>query len=334
MSTKQEQLDLFVALIGDVPLRDDREMMSAPMVSLAKRPPDRLEWHGPSGQHVIITARPGKIATIWDFDVIIWAISQINTALERGRPTSPTITFRPYDMLKAIGREPGGRQYELLKASLDRLRDTRVRTTIRRRDKERYEDFSLLSELTLDERDGKPLGAQITLPRWIYHAVLERTEVLAISPEYFKLTSGLDRFLYRLARRHAGNGRDNPDGWCFTFRDLHTRTGARHHTASSRATCARPSSATRCPPTRCPRNWAPTGRCCGFSGVGCCRRGRDITHFLTGSCRTSHTFWASGVVHHTLFLVHHTLGRVRCAMYIKSLSENPRSLTTLTIKNL
>ena len=52
MSTRQEQLDLFVALIGDIPLRDDPNAMIAPMVSLAKLSPTRLEWTGPRGQHV------------------------------------------------------------------------------------------------------------------------------------------------------------------------------------------------------------------------------------------------------------------------------------------
>jgi plasmid replication initiation protein len=51
-------------------------------------------------------------------------------------------------------------------------------------------------------------------------------EILAVSPLYFDLTSGLDRHLYRLGRRHAGNGRDNPDGWAFSFRDLHGRSGS------------------------------------------------------------------------------------------------------------
>lgn len=228
MSTRKEQLDLFVALVGDIPLRDDREAMSAPMVSLAKRSPARLEWTGPSGQHVEITAGEiGAIATIYDFDIVIWAISQVNAGLERGREVGPTITFRPYDMLRAIGRSTSGRDYERLKAAINRLRSTRIRTTIRRRNKDRLEDFNLLADFTLDEDDqGRPLGAQLTLPRWIFNAVLTQRDVLSITPTYFELTSGLDRFLYRLARRHAGNGIDNPHGWAFSFRDLHSRTGS------------------------------------------------------------------------------------------------------------
>lgn len=228
MSTSKEQLDLFVALIGDVPLRDDREVMSAPMVSLSKKPPAELEWIGPSGQHVRISATTGStIATIYDFDIIIWAISQVNAAIERGKDPNPTITFRPYDLLRAIGRGTSGRDYERLKAAIDRLRATRIETTIRRRNKDRLEDFNLLADFSLEEDgEGRPLGAQITLPRWIYRAVESRKEILSISPLYFELTGGLDRFLYRLARRHAGNGIDNPGGWIFTFKDLHSRTGS------------------------------------------------------------------------------------------------------------
>lgn len=229
MATRKEQLDLFVALIGDLPLRDDKEMMSAPMVSLSKKPPAQLEWTGPRGQRVTITAATGdRIATIYDFDVVIWAISQVNSAMERGQADpGPTITFRPYDLLKAIGRGTSGKDYEAMKAAIDRLRATRVQTTIRRRDKDRMEDFNLLADAAWEEDDlGRPLGMQVTLPRWIYKAIASRKEILAISRDYFALTGGLDRFLYRLARRHAGNGIDNPDGWLFSFKDLHVRSGS------------------------------------------------------------------------------------------------------------
>lgn len=228
MSTRAEQLDLFVALVGDVPLRDDREMMSAPMVSIAKRSPTQLEWVGPSGQRVVITGREQTpIATIWDFDIILWAISQLNAGVERGMAPGPVIAFRPYDLMKSIGKAPSGATYREFKAAISRLQSTRIETTIRRREKERLEVFNLLSEYVLDEDDqGRPLGAQMTLPRWIHRAVVESREILGISPDYFRLTSGLDRFLYRLARRHAGNGKDNPNGWVFSFRDLHARSGS------------------------------------------------------------------------------------------------------------
>jgi plasmid replication initiation protein len=42
--SKNRQLDLFVALIGDVPFRDEREAMSAPLVALSKNKRTRIEW--------------------------------------------------------------------------------------------------------------------------------------------------------------------------------------------------------------------------------------------------------------------------------------------------
>lgn len=55
MSEKNRQLDLFVALIGDVPFRDEREAMSVPLVALSKNKRTRIEWHGPSGQRVLVS---------------------------------------------------------------------------------------------------------------------------------------------------------------------------------------------------------------------------------------------------------------------------------------
>ncbi len=60
------------------------------------------------------------------------------------------------------------------------------------------------------------------LPAWLFEAVTKDRDVLAISPKYFDMTSGLDRLLYRLARRHVGK----QAGWIFTFRDLHGRSGS------------------------------------------------------------------------------------------------------------
>ena len=58
------------------------------------------------------------IATIWDYDVLIWAVSQINSAVDAGLQTSPRVSFHPYELLKATGRNTGGKGYRELKAAL------------------------------------------------------------------------------------------------------------------------------------------------------------------------------------------------------------------------
>lgn len=224
--SKGTQLDLFVALAGDVPFRDEREAMTAPLVSLSKRKRTLIEWSGPSGQSVTVTAAEKYgVATIWDYDVILWAVSQINEAINAGLTTSPRIFFHPYDLLKATGRDTGGKGYRELKAALHRLRATGVayEGPQLKGKKRTLGAFNLLSAWQIEENDdGKAKGAWMELPMWLYEAVTKDRDVLAISPRYFDLTSGLDRFLYRLARRHVGR----QSAWAFTFRDLHKRSGS------------------------------------------------------------------------------------------------------------
>lgn len=220
-----KQIDLFVALVGDVPLADEREAMTAPLVSISKRKRSRIEWTGPSGQQVIVEAPDATgVATIWDYDVILWAVSQINEGINAGLDVSPRIHFQPYSLLKSIGRGTGGSDYDKLKTALRRL----VKTTVSydapslKGKRRTTGTFNLLSGFQIEELDGKPSGAVLELPLWLFEAVTKDRDVLAISPAYFDLTSGLDRFLYRLARRHVGR----QQGWAFTFADLHKRTGS------------------------------------------------------------------------------------------------------------
>ena len=224
MSTNR-QLDLFVALIGDVPLRDEREAMTAPLVALSKNKRTRIEWTGPSGQRVLVTApEEYGVATIWDYDVLLWAISQINAAMKSHLAVSPRISFQPYALLRAVGRDTGGKGYVELKAALHRLRATGVSYESKALNGKRRKQgaFNLLTAFEIEEDDeGRAKGAWIELPTWLFEAVQLDRSILAISPRYFDLTSGLDRFLYRLARRHVGR----QQGFAFTFRDLHGRSG-------------------------------------------------------------------------------------------------------------
>jgi plasmid replication initiation protein len=222
-----EQLDRFIAFVGDVPFRDDREAMSLPLVSLSKRKRVQpIEWQSPDGNtwvRVTCSSQHG-MATIYDLDVILWAVSQLNEAVERNLPTSPVLIFHPYDLLKAIRRDTGGEHYERLKAALTRLRSTTVETNIRADGSNKPAVFGWLDswEAEEDAVTGQANGLRITLSRWLYRAVVRERAVLAVSPEYFELTSGLGRWLYRLARRHAGK---QAAGWRFTMRHLWERSG-------------------------------------------------------------------------------------------------------------
>ncbi|KPH85021.1 replication protein A [Komagataeibacter intermedius AF2] len=72
-------------------------------------------------------------------------------------------------------------------------------------------------------RNGRAIGVEIVIPEWLYRGVIDRSLVLAIDPAYFRLTGGIERWLYRVARKHAGRQRT---GWTFEIGHLHQKSGS------------------------------------------------------------------------------------------------------------
>src|SRR3546814_14099073 len=68
---------------------------------------------------------------------------------------------------------------------------------------------------------GRVEGMEFVLPEWFYNSVIDRSLVLTIDPAYFRLTGGIERWLYRVARKHAGR---QPEGWAFVLSHLHQKS--------------------------------------------------------------------------------------------------------------
>ncbi len=165
------------------------------------------------------------IATIWDADILIWAATQITEAIDRGGEVSPRIHFHPYNLLKGIRRNTGGDQYRKLQDSLRRLASTYVETNIRvpKGSRKKIVGFHWLENWDAHEDEaGRPLGMSLTLPLWLYEGI-QGGGVLSIHEDYFVLTGGVERWLYRVARKHAGS---QEYGWRFTMRQLYEKSGS------------------------------------------------------------------------------------------------------------
>ena len=221
------QPDLFAAGFADIPIRDQRDTMERPFFSLAKKP-RRTPIEYQVG-HTFVRVSPNKdhgIATIWDADVLIWAATQITEALDRGLQPGPMVFFQPYNLLKFIRRDTSGRAYQRLKDALRRLAATYVETNIRAPNsaKSKTAGFHWLEswEEHVDE-DGQPTGMAITLPYWLFSGIVQQGGVLTIHEDYFLLTGGIERWLYRVARKHAGS---QETGWHFTMRQLYEKSGS------------------------------------------------------------------------------------------------------------
>jgi len=220
-----EQLALFRALPGELAPRDSQDLMAYPFFSLAKSRRTAPIAFQAGGVTIRVegTAEHG-IATIWDADILIWAASQIVEARDAGIPTSRLMRATPYEILRFIGRGTSLRDYQRLKAALDRLQSTTVATSIRETTGRRLHRFSWINEWQerTDSR-GAPLGIELILPDWFYAGVLDAALVLTIDPAYFKLTGGLARWLYRLVRKHGGR---QAGGWQFDFTYLYRKSGS------------------------------------------------------------------------------------------------------------
>lgn len=203
--------DFFLCDLFDYALKDDGVSMEAPIFTLATKP-DTTVWHWESkdgNRSVTVTPSVLGRATQHDKDLLIYVVSQMTEALNRGRldASHRTVRFRVYDYLVSTNKPVGGKEYQRLQDALERLRGTSIKTNIRTGGERIKEGFGILDSWGIVEKapdDSRAIGVEVTLSKWLFNAVQAR-EVLTISSDYFRLRKPLERRLYELARKHCGN---------------------------------------------------------------------------------------------------------------------------------
>ena len=225
-----EQLEILIPFVAGTGLRDQRETMERPFFSLAKSKRVKpITYRSPDGSiFVNVTANLSYgMATIWDADILIWAASVLCEMKRQGKNDIPRkITFHPNALLRTIGRDVGGKEYRALKASLARLASTSIATNIRADDRRKDRQFTWISDVSdeVDRVTKTSKGMSITVSDWFYEGVMQEGGVLAIDPAYFAITGGRERWLYRVARKHAGGA--GTDGFAIGMRTLFEKSGA------------------------------------------------------------------------------------------------------------
>jgi plasmid replication initiation protein len=224
------RLDLFRAEYRDPPLRDIREAMVYPFVSLAKKRSAPIVFNS-KALKIYLTGGPEfGLPTIWDWDLIIWLTSQLNEANEKGDERSRRVSFRPNQFFRMVGRQPSGRTYMELANSVRRLRNSTIFTC-----GECFEGcasekpFSWISEYRIPSKKpvreseaGNDSAWIVELPECLFSVISEQKSLLAIHPHYFRLKSGISRALYRLARKSVPNDKGF---WPWRMDTLHQRLG-------------------------------------------------------------------------------------------------------------
>lgn len=225
VANRADGLEMVRGFAGNVAPRDAQELMAYPFFSLSKsrrlRP---IEYRSAKLWVRVEGSTEHGLATIWDADVLIWIVSQLVEARDAGLPTSRLICATPYEILTFIGRGTSVRDYERLKAALDRLQSTSVATSIRQLSARRAHRFSWINEWKEHATaTGRPLGLQLIIPDWLYDGIVNAGLVLTIDASYFQLTGGIERWLYRTVRKHGGR---QTGGWSFDLRHLYRKSGS------------------------------------------------------------------------------------------------------------
>ena len=204
-----KQVDLFLDQLADAPVKDERALMEFPFFSLQKRPRKTPFVFDDGTVRIEIQPGPKGIATIWDKDILIYLTSLVNERIERGTDADRTIQFSAHDFLKVTGRGTGKRAYELFLDALLRLRSTNIMTNVESAGERERRGFGWIEDWRVIERKNRNgdrvMGAvEVTLNRWMFNAIVKDRRVLTINRDYFRLSKGLERRLYELARKHVG----------------------------------------------------------------------------------------------------------------------------------
>jgi hypothetical protein len=229
-----EQLDLLRALPGDLAPRDAQDLMAHPFLSLAK-----------SKRLTPIDFKAGAIT------IRVEATPEhgMATHLGRRRPNLGGLADRPRPRRRLAqlapdgvdaGGEPDGRRPRGERARVSTPQGSpRAAPVDHRRDFNPARSGTPPPSLLLvnewkkrADASGRPLGIELILPDWFYTGVLDDALVLSIDREYFALTGGVERWLYRIVRKHAGR---QEYGWSFDLTYLHAKSGNREFPDSNGA---------------------------------------------------------------------------------------------------
>jgi len=202
---RHPQRELFVCDIADAVLKDDMASMEHPFFSLSKKPDLKIRSYEHNGNKLEVIPSVKGLATIYDKDILIYAISQLIAAKNAGKKVGQYITISARDLLVFTNRHTGGYNYNLLEEALTRLSGTRIKTNIKTGSKQQVDVFGLIESGTMvrDDKSDRITELRIKLSDWVFNAI-DAQEVLTLHRDYFRLRKPLERRIYEIARKHCG----------------------------------------------------------------------------------------------------------------------------------
>ncbi len=243
------QMEFFVPQVHDAPIKDEFSLLDIAPFALSKSSSAGVITY--ELKDAIIRIEGGAqvgLATAWDYDIVINMISYLAEAMRQYhiderkglRPTLPPRVYRPAasDILRFCRRELGGKQYIDLEKALDRLQATRIKITSltkdakgARRDTEASPMIGRYRVVSRTNQDRIDL-VEIEIPDFVYNGVVRpdgKPTILTLNPDYFLITRPIAKFVYRLARKAAGETEAR-----YSLSELRKRSGSKLPTSKFR----------------------------------------------------------------------------------------------------
>jgi len=212
---RHPQADFFICDVADAVLKDLIPQMEHPFYALSKKPETVIRRYEHDDKWLEVIPSVKGQATIYDKDILIYAVSQIMHAINRGEKVERRLRFNPRELLIFVNRGTGGKDYEAFCEALDRLMGTVIKTNITTvqgsdvplGDEERLGWFHLIEKAHVQrkngDQDGRIVWAEIELSEWIFNSI-RRKSVLTLHRDYFRLRKPIERRVYELARKMCG----------------------------------------------------------------------------------------------------------------------------------
>jgi plasmid replication initiation protein len=223
-----EDLPIQSELFPEDTHRDHQKLMAHPFAAFSKDLSEiafKRTFSDGRTLRLMVTSGVYGMATIHDFDVVLYVISGIRQAMNDGEEPPRTVTFTPRQFLKWTDRGTGGRAYDNLYDALERLATTSVKTTLSEGSgrRENLEPWLAWTIMLREDREQLRRNDRVTvrLNSWLWKSVVEKDLLLATDRQYFGLRSSYERFLYRVFRKSVGQG----NHWAWKMATLYDRAG-------------------------------------------------------------------------------------------------------------
>jgi len=223
------QGDLFRAELANLPIKDDVASMEVPMFSLGKNPDYDIREYRRGNRYLRVFPSAVGAATMQDKDLLLYIASHYTETFNRQNDESAraavprTVEIDTTRFLQDTARGDGSGSYERILDMLRRLDGTRYETNIPSAGFVSTEGFGaiegykVLSEtkstvMKLNKATGlreptevtRVISFRVTLSEWMYNG-LRNFQVLTLDPGYYRLSGGIERRLYEIARKHVGD---------------------------------------------------------------------------------------------------------------------------------